>query len=459
LTVVRTKVRNKELVAKRREQIVLAAIKLFSRKGFHQTSLRELAEESGISHGNIYEYVGSKQDIFFLIHQFINNIAIQETNRIIEVVDDPLEKLRRMVKAEFQLMYEWSDAVLLLYQETHVLDPPRLKALLERERARVQLTEEVLKEGMDKGQLRNFNTRVAANLIKLMAETWVVKRWDLRGHIDRQEMEKAILDVAFNGLLAGGASAKGGDREDEELRGKSVLILGGESLLAKAVAFSLLTRGVRLAIQTSDTLGESREYPIPEPERWQEARIYSAKQYGPLTVALFKKIVHEFGHMDIVIHDLGIDTPDPVSANGKEGRPGVGLQDKFNRAQELAGVIQEEMRKTGSERLLYLAPWAWDKYLDSVRYQTIKAGLETLTEAMARNMCDVPVNVNCIIPGFIGGVRPSGVEKKMSPLATEEIPLGYLGEISDILDAVWFLVSVKSKYITGQVLSVSGGMA
>lgn len=459
MTVVRTKVRNKELVAKRREQIVLAAIKLFSRKGFHQTSLRELAEESGISHGNIYEYVGSKQDIFFLIHQFIDHLATQESNRIIENFDDPLEKLRRMVKAEFQLMYEWSDAVLLLYQETHVLDSPRLKALLERERVRVQLIQNVLKEGMDRGQLRSFNTLIAANLIKSMAETWVVKRWDLRGYIDRREMERAILDVAFNGLLGGKTSPGGDHREDEELEGKSVLILGGESLLAKAVAFSLLTKGVRLAIQTNDALSESRGYPIPEPKRWQEAKIYSSKQYGPLTVALFKDIVNDFGNIDILIHDMGIGPNDPVSFDGNDGKAVDGLQEKFNCVQDLAGVVQREMRKMRSERLLYLAPWAWDRFLDPVRYQTIRASAEVLTKTMAQGMCDVSVNVNCIIPGFIGGVRPSKVEKKMSARATKEIPLGYLGEISDVLDAVWFLISDKSKYITGQMLRVTGGMA
>lgn len=459
MTVVRTKVRNKELVAKRREQIVLAAIKLFSQKGFHQTSLRELAEESGISHGNIYEYVGSKQDIFFLIHQFIDNIAVEESNRITKNVDDPLEKLRRIVKTEFKIMYDWSDAVLLLYQETHVLDSPRLKALLERERARVHLIEAVLKEGMDKGRLRHFNTRVAANLIKSMAETWVVKRWDLRGHIDRAEMEKAILDVAFNGLLSGRTSAKGTHWEDEELRGKSVLILGGESLLAKAIAFSLLTRGVRLAIQTSNGLGENRAYPIPEPERWQEAKIYSAKRYRRLTAEFFKEIASDFGHIDIIIHDLGIETTVPAVVKRKKTTSVNGLQGKFCCAQELVGVIKEEMRKGRSERLLYLAPWAWDKYLDPIRYQTIKAGAAVLTEAMAREMSDISVNVNCIIPGFIRGVRPSSMEKKMSSRATREIPMGYLGEISDVLDAVWFLISDRSKYVTGQVLRVSGGMA
>ena len=459
MSVVPTKVKNKELVAKRREQIVLAAIKLFSRKGFHQTNLRELAEESGISHGNIYDYVGSKQDIFFLIHEFIDDIAIEENNRSTENVDDPLEKLRRMVKAEFKLMHEWSDAVLLLYQETHILDAPLMKALLKRERARVLKIEEVLKESINNGQLRKFNTRVAANLIKSMVDTWVVKRWDLRGHIDRMEMEKAILDVAFNGLLKRKESGQGGFREIGDLQGKSVLIVNGESLLARAISFSLLTRGVRLAIQTSDGMGERREYPVPEPEKWQEAKIYSTREHGDLTAEQFKQIVDDFGHIDIIIHDLGIKTKEAPSIKRKRGSSADGLQNKLCCAQDLASSIEKEMRKARSGRLLYLAPWAWDKFVDPLRYQMVRAGAEALTKGMAKEMSDVSVNVNCIIPGFIGGVRPLKIEKKMSSLATEEIPMGYLGEISDVLDAVWFLISDKSKYVTGQVLRVTGGMA
>jgi len=60
-----TTIKSKELVEKRREQIVLAAIKLFAKKGFHKATLRELSDEAGISHGNIYDYVGTKEDIFF----------------------------------------------------------------------------------------------------------------------------------------------------------------------------------------------------------------------------------------------------------------------------------------------------------------------------------------------------------------------------------------------------------
>ena len=70
-----TTIKSKELVVKRREQIVLAAINLFAKKGFHKATLRDLSEESGISHGNIYDYVGNKEDIFSLLHEFMDKLA------------------------------------------------------------------------------------------------------------------------------------------------------------------------------------------------------------------------------------------------------------------------------------------------------------------------------------------------------------------------------------------------
>ena len=452
-----TKVKNKELVAKRREQIVLAGIKLFSRKGFHETNLRELAEEAGISHGNIYDYVGTKQDIFFLIHEFINNLAMEKINRSIKNIDDPLDRLRRMVRIEFDLMYEWSDAILLLYQETHILDKPLLKALLKRERERVYRFEETIDECIKKGQLQNLNSRVAANLIKSMAETWVVKRWDLRGHADRMEMEKAIIDIISNGLLKRKTSALSG-AEAGELQGKSVFIMNAGTLLGKAISFSLLSRGVRLVIQLTNAFTEEREYPISQPEKWNEAKIYSSHDYGPMTPELLKQIFKEFGPIDIIIHDLGMDNKrlDPEKEKGSGGSPSI--KDNLDCAQILATHIQKEMRNKSSGRIIYLAPWAWDKDLDPISFQVAKAAIIELTKSMSRLLADVSTTVNCIVPGYIGGVRPLKAETERSSEAISNIPMGFIGEISDVLEALNFLISDKSKYLTGQVLKVSGGM-
>jgi AcrR family transcriptional regulator len=97
-----TTVKNKELVERRRKQIVPAGIKLFSRNGFHKTTLKELAEEAGLSYSNIYDYVGSKEDIFFLTHDFLAGSAMEILNRSIEDIQDPIEKLRRMVRGGVQ---------------------------------------------------------------------------------------------------------------------------------------------------------------------------------------------------------------------------------------------------------------------------------------------------------------------------------------------------------------------
>ena len=70
-----TTVKNKQLVQKRREQIVQAAIKLFSQKGIYKTTLKDLAKQAGLSYGNIYQYVSQKDDIFWMTsHPIRNNV-------------------------------------------------------------------------------------------------------------------------------------------------------------------------------------------------------------------------------------------------------------------------------------------------------------------------------------------------------------------------------------------------
>ena len=111
MTKIPTTIKNKDLVEKRRTQIILAANKLFSQKGFHKATLRNLADETGLSYGNIYDYIGSKEDIFSLIHDYAAKLAMGALRESIKNVTDPIEKLRRIVRAEFNLIDQMSDAM------------------------------------------------------------------------------------------------------------------------------------------------------------------------------------------------------------------------------------------------------------------------------------------------------------------------------------------------------------
>ena len=128
-------------------------------------------------------------------------------------------------------------------------------------------------------------------------------------------------------------------------------------------------------------------------------------------------------------------------------------------AQELALFFTTDTNNTFPlQRVLYLAPWAWNKKINPLQYETAKSAIVSLTKALSQALAPSRINVNCIIPGFIGSIRPTRLEADEALDLIDRIPMGYLGEIPDIADSVYFLISDASKYVTGQALEVSGGL-
>ena len=93
-----------------------------------------------------------------------------------------------------------------------------------------------------------------------------------------------------------------------------------------------------------------------------------------------------------------------------------------------------------------------------VAYSASKAGVIGLTKALAKEVAPSNVRVNCVSPGVIMTDMMSSFDSETLEMIKEDIPLGTLGTAKNVADAVSFLVSEKAQYITGQVLSVNGGM-
>ncbi|MFH1982628.1 MAG: SDR family oxidoreductase [Pseudomonadota bacterium] len=451
-----TTVKNKDLVEKRRRQIILAAIKLFSKKGFHKTTLKELADEAGLSHGNVYDYVGSKEDIFFLIHDFLAGSAMEILNRSLENIQDPIDKLRRMVRGEFNLMDQWADALLLIYQESHILTGDFLRRLLEKERAHLQKFETVIEEGIAQGRLRECNVRLTANLIKSMIDTWTIKRWDLRAHSSQLEAERSILDLVFHGMLATEGKAAAAGRESGALKGKTALVVNGGTVLGQGICAALVGQGIRVVAHVCDE-STAAPFPVSPNSEMGLMTIISAAETGRITPAMLRDIEAQHGPIDIYLHDLGIGTTDvPKEENVVNVRRR--LEDNLSCAQELCDYFKEHMGARASGRIVFIAPWGWDKFAAPIRFETVRAGTMALSCAMSRELAGFGVNVNCIVPGYIRAVRPLKIEKAYRHELAREIPSGRLGEIYDVTDAMLFLIRDASKYLTGQALNVSGGL-
>ena len=445
-----TTIKSRKLVQEKREQIILAAIKKFPQKGFIKTTLRDLAEESGISHANIYDYVGNKEDIFLLIHDFITNLADQELDQSVAGISDPLEKFKRMIRAEFDLSYKWADAILFVYQDIHILRKTLLRELLNKESNHVSRFKKVLDECVEKGLLRFCNTRVTANLVKIMIDSWVIKRWDLKG-IGQAEMENSILNLVFNGLLNDERKASRTGADIDSLGGKSVLLLNGGTAVGKAVSSFLSSKGARLGIYTHETHESEIELAKPAQDMGGKVRFYAAEENGEMTPSLFKKIVNDFGQIDIFLQDLG--------TSDFKNNSDLRIDENFRCARDLSSALEKEMSKGGSGRIVFLAPWAWYAHINPLRYETAKAEAIAMTQTLARKLSLEHVTANCIVPGYVVSRESFPGEDERIKEALDRISTkGRLGEMADIAEAVYFLVSDSSKYLTGQVLLVDGGI-
>lgn len=93
-----------------------------------------------------------------------------------------------------------------------------------------------------------------------------------------------------------------------------------------------------------------------------------------------------------------------------------------------------------------------------VDYSASKAGLIGFTKALAKEVAPSGIRVNCVSPGFIMTEMNSHLSQDDLELIRDDIPLGVFGEPRHVADAVIFLSSSNAEYITGQILSVNGGM-
>jgi len=91
-------------------------------------------------------------------------------------------------------------------------------------------------------------------------------------------------------------------------------------------------------------------------------------------------------------------------------------------------------------------------------YSASKGGVIALTKTVAREFASRNVNVNAVAPGFIETAMTAALPEAAREALTKQIPLDRLGSPDDVANAVLFLVSDASNYITGQVINVNGGM-
>jgi NAD(P)-dependent dehydrogenase (short-subunit alcohol dehydrogenase family) len=169
-----------------------------------------------------------------------------------------------------------------------------------------------------------------------------------------------------------------------------------------------------------DGLRKGREYPVINPKTSKNLTCYSNAEHGPMGPELYKRMEERIGPVDIYVHDTGIGSLRTAVARQDASEAATRLQVNLTCAENLVPAVQESMSRRASGRIIYIAPWAWDRYANSVSFETAKGAVIALTLACAKDTARFHINVNCIVPGFIRA-RPSKM-KELAEKLLGEIP-------------------------------------
>jgi len=175
-----TNIKNQELVKQRRRQIVDAAVKLFIKHGYHKTTTRVLAKETGLSIGSLYEYVSSKEDVLYLVCIAIHSEVELGVKEALARPTVGKAALAEVMREYFLVCNRMSDHVLLMYQVTHFLPEKWQEKVLEAELRITTLFIDAMRELRELGKLPQLDDDTIVLMghnISIIGHTWAFRRW------------------------------------------------------------------------------------------------------------------------------------------------------------------------------------------------------------------------------------------------------------------------------------------
>ena len=197
-----SKIKNKELINSRRQELVNAAVELFVKKGFHKTTVREIANDFGMSMGSLYDYIRTKEDILFLVCDHISKSVSEK----LEISSDPQKdaaiNLKNAICDYFTVMDEIQDYMLLLYQETKSLKRKDRDYITSAEKELTAMFEKIIVQGIKQKAFkinRNSATIVSHNIM-VQGQMWAFRRWVLQKNFSLKNYIKLQTDLTLNAL-------------------------------------------------------------------------------------------------------------------------------------------------------------------------------------------------------------------------------------------------------------------
>jgi 3-oxoacyl-[acyl-carrier protein] reductase len=238
---------------------------------------------------------------------------------------------------------------------------------------------------------------------------------------------------------------------------KVVLVTGSSRGIGAEMIKAFGTHGAQCVVNyVADAQGQNKGEAMRVAKELTEPLVIECDVTQPQQAeAMMKQIRERYGALDVLVNNSGIisdRTIKRMSMDEFESVIRVNLIGTFTVTQK-AGAI---LRSGG--RIINMSSVSGQMGLfGQANYSSSKAGIIALTKVSAREFARQNITVNAIAPGFIDVGMSKGMPDEVTQNFMNQIPLGRLGDVSEIVNAALFLASPMASYITGQVLNVNGG--
>jgi len=243
-----------------------------------------------------------------------------------------------------------------------------------------------------------------------------------------------------------------------KLRDKVALITGGARGIGQAIAMTFAKEGADIVVADVNLeIAQKTTSEIEALGRKALALEMDVTDYAKVEVGL-NKILDKFGKVDILVNNAGI-TKDNLILRMSQGEwdavINVNLKGTFN----CIKAVSRPMVKQRSGKIVSIASIiGLIGNAGQANYAASKAGIIALTKTVAKELASRNINANAIAPGFIQTEMTASLPEPVKAKMLEAIPLAKLGSPQDVANVCLFLASAEADYITGQVITVDGGM-
>ncbi len=245
----------------------------------------------------------------------------------------------------------------------------------------------------------------------------------------------------------------------ETFSGQTALITGAGTGIGKAIALELASNGCDVAIcgRRIEPLAET----TAEIEALGRKALYASVDVSSneAVTSFVTDVIAKFGKLDILINNAGVTRDNLLMRMSEEEWDSV-IDTNLKGAFLFSKAVSRPMMKQRAGSIVNISSVVGiTGNAGQCNYTASKAGLIALTKSMAKELSSRGIRVNAVAPGFIKSQMTEKLSQELCDALLGNIPAGRLGEPEDIAKAVAFLCSPDASYITGQTISVNGGLA